>query len=285
MALERLSHILSLKHTRFIDFAGETPGRSEIDKNGSALLQFTLQAFGRERLPATLEVRICGSNFCGPKFVANKINTAPDHEQEHESENDAPFYSWRCWHNEGAFHPARDADHKQETACPDRSLQAPLCADYVKQEEQCRQQKEAHELFHVHHPRSRLWQESKPRRLRAQKQIGRAHTGSDGNEHRHDDRGRLREREAERGAKKWRRARRSQYRREHPLEKGAEQILAVTRRKQIARNRLWQRNLKHSEEIQREYEHNYAQDQNEVRISKLKTAPGYITPGAFKDDQ
>src|SRR4030095_11969695 len=34
-----------------------------------------------------------------------------------------------------------------------------------------------------------------------------------------------------------------------------------------------------------EYEHNHAQDEDEIRIRKLKTAPGYITPSAFKCDQ
>jgi hypothetical protein len=43
--------------------------------------------------------------------------------------------------------------------------------------------------------------------------------------------------------------------------------------------------LKHAEEIQREYEHNYAQNEDEIWIRELKTAPGYITPGTFKRDQ
>src|SRR6185503_13036709 len=46
-----------------------------------------------------------------------------------------------------------------------------------------------------------------------------------------------------------------------------------------------QRNLKDAEEIQRKYQHNHAQDEDEVRIRELKTAPGYITPSAFKCDQ
>ena len=93
MALERLSHILSLKHTGFIEFARKTPRGGEIDKDSPALLQFGLQAFGRERLPVTSDLRICGSNFCGLKFVADEINAAPDHEQEHEREHDDPLHS------------------------------------------------------------------------------------------------------------------------------------------------------------------------------------------------
>src|SRR5437773_6215693 len=128
MALERLSHILSLQHTGFIEFARETPRGGEIDKDSPTLLQFGLQAFGRERLPVTSYLRIYGSNFCGLKFVADEINTAPDHEQQHEHEHDDSLHSWRCWQNERAFHPARDTNHKQETARPDRSFQAALRA-------------------------------------------------------------------------------------------------------------------------------------------------------------
>src|SRR5207237_219500 len=42
---------------------------------------------------------------------------------------------------------------------------------------------------------------------------------------------------------------------------------------------------KHAEEIQREYEHNHAQGEDKVRIRELKSAPGYISPRAFKCDQ
>jgi len=55
MTLKCLSHLGALKHTSFVEFAGESPRRREIDKYNAALLQFPLQPFGRERLPIALE--------------------------------------------------------------------------------------------------------------------------------------------------------------------------------------------------------------------------------------
>ena len=55
----------------------------------------------------------------------------------------------------------------------------------------------------------------------AKEQIGRAHPGRDGEEHENDDRGRLGESEAERGAEKGRGAGRGEHGREDALEEGA----------------------------------------------------------------
>src|SRR5438045_7249740 len=105
MALERLSHIGVLKHIGFIEFACETPCGGEIDKDRSALLQFGLQPFGRERLPIAPELRTGGSNVGGVKFAANEINAARKNEHEHEHERDASLRCGCYRHNEHAFHP------------------------------------------------------------------------------------------------------------------------------------------------------------------------------------
>src|SRR5439155_1528594 len=55
MTLKCLPHLSTLKHAGFVKFAGETPRRREIDKNKTALLQFPLQPFRRERLPIAPE--------------------------------------------------------------------------------------------------------------------------------------------------------------------------------------------------------------------------------------
>src|SRR4030095_10761354 len=133
VALKCLSHILGLEHACFIELAGKTPCGGEIDKNSAALFKFGLQAFRRERLPVTVDLRICGSNCRRLKFVADEIHTTPKHEQEQEHEHDGPLHSCRCWNNEGAFHPAGNTDNKQEAARPNRSCQAALCAEYVKE--------------------------------------------------------------------------------------------------------------------------------------------------------
>ena len=83
MPLEGVPYRCVFQHALLIEFAGETPGRGEIDEHSPALLQFGLQAFGREQLPVTSNLRICGSNLGGLKFVANEISTAREHEQEH----------------------------------------------------------------------------------------------------------------------------------------------------------------------------------------------------------
>ena len=56
MTLERFSHILTFENTAFIEFAGETPRGSEIDKDRAALVQLGLQSLGREGLPTTSEL-------------------------------------------------------------------------------------------------------------------------------------------------------------------------------------------------------------------------------------
>ena len=51
MTLKCIFHILSFEHICLIEFAGETPGGGEIDKNRVALSQFGLQSFRSKRLP------------------------------------------------------------------------------------------------------------------------------------------------------------------------------------------------------------------------------------------
>ena len=46
-----------------------------------------------------------------------------------------------------------------------------------------------------------------------------------------------------------------------------------------------QRNFKHTKEVQCEYEHNYAQHEDEIGVGKLKSAPGDFLPRAFECDQ
>src|SRR5262249_7723004 len=46
-----------------------------------------------------------------------------------------------------------------------------------------------------------------------------------------------------------------------------------------------QRNLEPPKKIKGEDQNNHAQDENEVGIRELETAPGYITSSAFKCDQ
>src|ERR1051326_902770 len=118
MALKCIFHVLSFEHIGLIEFAGETPGRGEIDKNRVALLQFSLQSFRTKRLPRPRKARIGGSDFRRLKFVADQVNAAPEDEHQHEYRHDGSLRTRGRWRNEGTFHPARDADHKKETARP-----------------------------------------------------------------------------------------------------------------------------------------------------------------------
>src|SRR5262249_54951556 len=86
VTLKGLSYLGALKPTGLIELAGETPRRREIDKNKTALLQFSLQPFGRKRLPIPSESRVSGSNVRGMKFVPDEINAAGEHEHEHKHE-------------------------------------------------------------------------------------------------------------------------------------------------------------------------------------------------------
>ena len=62
-----------------------------------------------------------------------------------------------------------------------------LLAEDVKEEDQRREHREAHQLLHALHPGARLRQEVHPGRLRREQEIRRAHSGGDGEEHQQDD--------------------------------------------------------------------------------------------------
>src|SRR5207247_9505333 len=71
----------------------------------------------------------------------------------------------------------------------------------------------------------------------------------------------------------------------HSMKKWAHSVLARGSRKQFERQDLWQRNLQHAKEVQREYEDNHAQCKNEIGVCELKSAPGHVAPGALKHNE
>src|SRR5581483_11254564 len=145
-----------------------------------------------------------------------------------------------------------------------------LRAEHVKKKEQRREQEETHELLHVIHPRARLRQKTKPRRMNGQGEIRRAHSRGDGEKNRHDDERRLRESEPERGAEKWRGARRRERGREYALKKRTGFAFTRARMQHAMHERLREDNFENAEEIEREDEHDHAQKQNEIRIGELR---------------
>ena len=86
-ALKRFAHGAALENGRFVEFAGEAPGRGEIDEDGVTLGQLTLETLGGEWLPVAREWRLTGSELRGLEFRA-EVPAAADHEHEHEHEHD-----------------------------------------------------------------------------------------------------------------------------------------------------------------------------------------------------
>ena len=120
-----------------------------------------------------------------------------------------------------AEHPAADAEREEKRADPDGRVDAARDADHPEQEEQGGEEEKTHELFHPHHPGTGPRDEAEPGRLRAEEQIGRAHSRRDREKHEEDDRGRLREGEPERGPEIGRGAGRGEHGREDALEERA----------------------------------------------------------------
>ena len=90
-ALERFPDGGAFEHGGFVEFAGETPGRGEIDEDGAALLQLVCRRSGVNGIQspsvgASVEARRASS----PEFFADEIIAAAEHEQEHQHERDEP---------------------------------------------------------------------------------------------------------------------------------------------------------------------------------------------------
>src|SRR5438270_6875181 len=124
-------------------------------------------------------------------------------------------------------HQTNHTDHEKKAACPNRSYQAALSNQHVKKKQQRGQQQKAHELFHMQHPRTWLWQKSQPGRLSTQKQVRGTHSSGNRNEHRQDNRRRLRKRKAERGAEKRGSAGRRENGGKDTLERRTQIVLAL----------------------------------------------------------
>src|SRR5438094_1312323 len=120
MTLKRIFHVLSFEHICLIEFAGEAPSGGKIDKDAVALFQFGLQSFRSKRLP--VPAKAVGNDFRRVKFIANQVNAAPEHQQEHEYAHDYSLHARSCWRNERTFHPTDDTDHKKKTARPNSAL-------------------------------------------------------------------------------------------------------------------------------------------------------------------
>ena len=123
---------------------------------------------------------------------------------------------------ERAFHPAGDAEGEEKALSPDDGVDAALGAEHPEQKEQRREEEKTHELLHPHHPGAGLRAAKRSQAGCAlRSKIGRAHPGRDGEEHEKNDRGRLGEGEAERGAEKRRGAGCGEDGRENALEERA----------------------------------------------------------------
>src|SRR5581483_11226370 len=115
-------------------------------------------------------------------------------------------------------------------------------------------------------------------------EIRRAHSRGDGEKNRHDDERRLRESEPERGAEKWRGARRRERGREYALKKRTGFAFTRARMQHAMHERLREDNFENAEEIEREDEHDHAQKQNEIRIGELR-GPGDLMTGGLEPDE
>ena len=86
-ALKCVSRPRGFENGRFVELAGQTPGRGEIDKDGVALSELGLETLRSERLPVAREwLSRRRPSFAALEFLADEIEAAADHEHEHEHE-------------------------------------------------------------------------------------------------------------------------------------------------------------------------------------------------------